>query len=198
MPYLTLDLDLTYGIQYLTFELDLGGWNNVYLAFETMVALARATNRTLVLPPADSIYLLRGRRTSLTDLVQFDHRLDVITMDEFLRREAPIAELRTSINQSVLNQSPGKPSRLSCAPPSTQARQAASEGGHPALWSYLRQHGVNPQWRPAVHCLLLGAPSPAEDEAFCHGRMAVRYNQHLRRAWLLHFPVYAKIGWLVD
>jgi GDP-fucose protein O-fucosyltransferase len=41
--------------QFITFEID-GGWNNVRMGFETVVAMAIATGRTLVLPPRQQIW----------------------------------------------------------------------------------------------------------------------------------------------
>lgn len=37
--------------KYLTFEADIGGWNNVRMSYETTILLAHAMGRTLVLPP---------------------------------------------------------------------------------------------------------------------------------------------------
>merc|ERR1719343_898072 len=44
--------------KYLTFEPDHGGWNNIRMSMETILVLAHAMGRTLVLPPAQRVYLL--------------------------------------------------------------------------------------------------------------------------------------------
>jgi hypothetical protein len=44
--------------KYLTFEYDLGGWNNVRMGVECIVVVAHAMGRTLVAPPAQNLYLL--------------------------------------------------------------------------------------------------------------------------------------------
>ena len=61
-------------IQYMTFEPDGGGWNNIRMAMETVVVLAHAMGRTLVLPPAQGMYLLR-KVSSLFMLYQYCNRL---------------------------------------------------------------------------------------------------------------------------
>ena len=38
-------------VKYMTFEPDGGGWNNIRMAMETVVVMAHATGRTLVMPP---------------------------------------------------------------------------------------------------------------------------------------------------
>ena len=35
-----------------------GGWNNIRMAMETIVAMAHAMGRTLVIPPSQNMYLL--------------------------------------------------------------------------------------------------------------------------------------------
>lgn len=44
--------------KYVTFEPDEGGFNNIRMALETVVTLSIAMGRTLVLPPAQAMYLL--------------------------------------------------------------------------------------------------------------------------------------------
>jgi len=75
--------------KYLTFEPDIGGFNNIRMSFENIIVMAAATGRVLVLPPSQYIYLLHNRNN-------FDHffplfseefqkRVKVITMKQFLK-----------------------------------------------------------------------------------------------------------------
>lgn len=90
-------------IQYLTFEPDAGGWNNIRMAMETVLAMAAATGRTLVLPPETEMYLLKtskGKHGKQRDTFSFNHffhmdeihrehvGLNIITMQDFLIKEA--------------------------------------------------------------------------------------------------------------
>jgi GDP-fucose protein O-fucosyltransferase len=86
---------------YLTFEPDGGGWNNIRMAMETIVALAIAMNRTLVLPPEQRMYLLgndRGKQKtdfSFRDFFPMNNlqELRVITMQEFLEQHAMLGKM---------------------------------------------------------------------------------------------------------
>jgi GDP-fucose protein O-fucosyltransferase len=91
---------------YMTFEPDGGGWNNIRMAMETVLALAVATGRTLVLPPEQRMYLLAKNRGEMkTDFSFMDFfpmkelatenaALHMITMEEFLQQEAMTGNLR--------------------------------------------------------------------------------------------------------
>jgi GDP-fucose protein O-fucosyltransferase len=90
-------------VQYLTFEPDEGGWNNIRMAMETVLAMAAAMGRTLVLPPEKEMYLLRtssgkhgAQKNTFSfhdffpmDAIHHEHiGLDIITMETFLQTEA--------------------------------------------------------------------------------------------------------------
>jgi len=135
--------------KYMTFEPDGGGWNNIRMAMETVVVMAHATGRTLVMPPQQRMYLL-GRGTkehkkhfgfadfyhleSLSD----EHRgLEIITMEEFLKREALTGNLRNSTT--------GMPQ----FPPGNRTKW---DGGNKdeitQLKEYLREVTLTPFWKP--------------------------------------------------
>jgi GDP-fucose protein O-fucosyltransferase len=93
--------------QYMTFEPDGGGWNNIRMAMETVVGLAIATGRTLVLPPHQRMYLLakgHGKQKtefSFQDFFPMDElrskdlpAIKMVTMQEFLEKEAMTGNMR--------------------------------------------------------------------------------------------------------
>jgi len=47
-----------------TYEVDYGGFNNVRMTLETLLVFAKATGRTIVLPPKSPIYLLKPKHNS--------------------------------------------------------------------------------------------------------------------------------------
>jgi len=51
--------------KYMTFEPDGGGWNNIRMAMETVIVMAHAMGRTLVLPPEKRMYLLGKHRGTI-------------------------------------------------------------------------------------------------------------------------------------
>ena len=100
--------------KYLTFEPDEGGWNNIRMSMETAVVLALAMGRTLVIPPTQPIYLLwnddksKNNRFTFKDFFHFDTimeehpALQVITMEQFLKREAMTGRLKDKTTGAVV------------------------------------------------------------------------------------------------
>jgi hypothetical protein len=96
--------------QYLTFEADEGGWNNIRMSMETAVTLAHAMGRTLVMPPEQGMYLLgdgqggQKRRFTFSDFFHFDSvatehvGVEVISMEEFLQKEVMTGTMKEKTN----------------------------------------------------------------------------------------------------
>ena len=126
--------------RYVTFEDDTGGWNNIRMAFEGFVAVAKLTKRTLVLPPSCRFYLLdygpiklfkkNDRKTFSNYGMFFDlddlraSGVDVITTREFLDREAASIRLPQKIE---------KDARLEPQP------KAVTNGHHTPYFYWLRE-----------------------------------------------------------
>ena len=91
---------------YMTFEPDGGGWNNIRMAMESVLGLAIAMGRTLVLPPDQRMYLLaKGRGKQKTDfsfadffpmhqMAQENKGLEIISMQQFLEEHAMQGKMR--------------------------------------------------------------------------------------------------------
>lgn len=133
--------------QYLTFEPDHGGWNNIRMAMETVLVMAHAMGRILVLPPEKKMYLLgkdAGKhKTEFTfndffhlDSIAVEHEgFNVITTEEFLEREGVTGNLKNIKTGEVLK------------PPGNTVDWNGRELA--PLERYLRTVGVLPQgWNP--------------------------------------------------
>ena len=86
--------------QYLTFEYDLSGWNNVRLAFETVLALAVAMGRTLVLPPSpvggpyEKVWVDLPKVLLDPEAIREKYKnIDIITLQEYLELEDSLPQL---------------------------------------------------------------------------------------------------------
>lgn len=137
--------------KYITFEPDAGGWNNIRMAYETILVLAHATGRTLVLPPEKKMYLLgKGGKEHKNDFsfhdffhldsISIEHEgFNIISMEEFLMRKGITGELKDTETGQVLK------------PPGNKTNWNGQK--LQSLFEYLRKIGKYPKgWNP-LECI---------------------------------------------
>ena len=134
--------------KYMTFEPDGGGWNNIRMAMETILGLAVATGRVLVLPPEQSMYLLKKDASKqkinfsfqdffpMHELAAEQKGLHIITTKEFLEREALTGHLRNKYTGEVE------------FPPFNNRTEWNGEDIKP-LKEWLRNVTLTPLWQPS-------------------------------------------------
>ena len=96
-------------LKYLTFEYDIGGWNNIRLALESVIIFAIITNRILVLPPQLHLYLLNAKASLLSDYITdsfFNNNcLKTITTEEFFNQLPDGIQLPEKVSLDLSNRS---------------------------------------------------------------------------------------------
>ena len=148
--------------KYLTFEPDGGGWNNIRMAMETVLVMAHAMGRTLVLPPEQKMYLL-GKQSrnkqkvhfSFNDFFQFDsidaEHMTIITMEEFLSR--------TAMKGLLVHKETGVPT----FPPDNRTDWNGLAIHEKQLYEYLRNVTHVRNWKPN-NCLVVIPATPENDK----------------------------------
>ena len=147
---------------------------------ETVVALAHATGRTLVMPPQQRMYLL-GKGTKehrkhfgfadfyhLESLSDEHKGLDIISMEEFLEREA--------ITGNLKNSTTGVPQY----PPRNRTKwDGGSKEEITELKEYLREVTLTPFWKPD-QCLAAfpSSSGPAEIEKLHNMREEIMKSEN--------------------
>ncbi|CAB9502629.1 GDP-fucose protein O-fucosyltransferase [Seminavis robusta] len=155
--------------QYLTFEPDDGGWNNIRMNMETVLALAFAMGRTLVLPPEKEFYLLSktkaehgGEQKKTFSFSHFFHMesihnehvgIDIITMTHYLESVA--------MKGGMVDRYHGGKVRF---PPNNRTNwDGATEKELKYLYAYLRETSHTVVWTPE-ECLAAFPKSHKKDD----------------------------------
>ena len=152
--------DVGFKKKYVTFEPDPGGWNNIRMQFETILVFALATGRIFVLPPDQPMYLLNKGKGSdnhhgFDDYFPFEEikkRLPVITMEEFMKREA--------VTGHFTNQSDPTSTTILYPPGNKTVFNGANRNDRNAMWEYLRTIAACPPWKPMKQYLII-PPAPS-------------------------------------
>lgn len=181
--------------KYVTFETDAGGWNNIRMSMEIVVVFALATGRTLVMPPDMPLYLLwkdtKKKHRNVGEFYPTDkwrERLDVITTEEFLRREGG-PEGRMPIDPAIKE-------RVMAATQVCEFRRKSDKSCF-YLYDHLRAVGLVPQFVPDDMCFIfdrnyiagktLTKEALQAIENFCYGRSKMYYDTKMKDATLIHF-----------
>lgn len=130
--------------KYVTFEPDVGGWNNIRMQMEIVLVFAYATGRILVLPPDQPMYLLNkgkghDKHHNFRDFFPFDRistRVPVISMEEFMALEGVTGHLRRS-NDSIVQLPPGNKTTF----------DGTDRIDRNLMWEYLRNVTACPPWK---------------------------------------------------
>ena len=141
--------------QYMTFEPDGGGFNNIRMSMETVLTIAVATGRTLVLPPSQHMYLLGQSTFSFADFFPLHQIADehdglrIISMQQFLEETKETFVLRDG---SKLN------------PPGGRTRwDGDSQAIKSTLNPWLREIANDPIWDPDKCIAAFPASTKQED-----------------------------------
>lgn len=180
--------------RYITFEYDQGGWNNIRMGLESLMVVAHATGRTLVIPPQQHLYLLSAKHADadnpqVHDEMGFEDFFDLnllrshkgfhmMEMEDFMAKEAVTGGLKGIL----------------------PARNSTKLWGS-ALWNYLSKVAdEKPSWMGRYLVLpaasndydmktALQDPATAERmKTFGGGRQPVYYDAKLQNAHHIHFP----------
>lgn len=191
--------------QYVTFEPDSGGWNNIRMSMEIIFVFAAATGRTLVLPPDQPLYLLTvdssKKHRGFGDFFALDNpafrdTLEVISTEEFLKREGgpdgqfpiPDDETRASLSNIQSHCERRAKSNIACGP----------------LWSFYENESKAyiPEINDRDSCVIFGPRSQEEADVSPHSekilefcrlqKKPVYYHKKMSSAQLIHFKTEQK------
>ena len=151
------------------------------MAMETVVALAHATGRTLVMPPEQRMYLLGkgdkehkkhfgfGDFYHLESLSDEHKGLDIISMEDFLEREAMTGNLK--------NRTTG----VAMYPPGNRTNWDGENNKEiSSLKEYLREVTLTPLWKPDK-CLAAFPSAPGPEIENLHKMRANIMAEHGRK-----------------
>lgn len=179
--------------KYVSFEPDVGGWNNIRMQMELVLVFAAATGRTLVLPPDQPMYLLnqgKGHQKAhnFADFFPFDliskTTVPVITMQEYMLTEG----ISSGFDQGMY------------PPDNITDFVGTDKYSRNLMWEYLRNVSSAPNWKSMTEFVVI-PPGPDVNTSLLHnaeeyrikrkmfaaGRTAYYYDKYWQSQRFLHF-----------
>ncbi len=186
--------------RFLTFEPDLGGWNNIRMSLEILVVFAATTGRTLVLPPKSPMNLLGHGQTyarSFADFFPLDHpelqrHVKIITMKEFIEQHGHRLLLSSVFTPEQLIEKV-RPAIETCN------HDSQTDSDCNRLYIHLRQHGYQPKIHAVKNCFIFdetyfkfattkSMTAPGTNiRKFCENRTALAYAPALTKIEWIHW-----------
>lgn len=172
--------------RYLVFDADIGGLNNIRIAFEYVVVLAAVTGRTLVLPPRSAWYLInfgpmpeaeKGGTTEFGDIYNIEalkRALPIINTEEFIESAAKHLDI-----PSEFTDDPGFTTKL--------------KQSHTAWREWLLENSEIPDWSPYDTLICFPDIETCRDGPHLAGdyldkRKPVEFSAWMNAAPVLYFP----------
>lgn len=196
--------------RYLTFEYDQGGWNNIRMGMESLLVVAHAMGRTLVVPPPQHLYLLGKVHKDTHDTQEHDemgfedffsidllrsHRgFHVLHMEDFLSKEAVTGGLHGALPPKNSSKIWGEPlwqylNKVADGKPEWMGRYLAFPATSAAYNTSSGVAAADSHAQPQQVDEHGFTPSQiARMHAFGGDRSPVFYEKALRDAHHLHFP----------
>lgn len=164
---------------FMTFEYDQGGWNNVRMGVECLVVMAHAMGRTLVVPPAQNLYLLGAPVEGKKKKLGFSDFFDLEAIGA--HRGLPVMSMETFLSK-------------------VGAKSTTMWGKE--LWKYLKSRAdVQPSWNGALVALPRSYDSAYSNisgrdktmlQRYAGGRRVAYLDEATREAKHMHVPATGK------
>jgi len=190
---------------YVTFEFDLGGWNNIRMSMEIIFIFAAVTNRTIVLPPDEELYYLNfkssghiGKSSGLRDYFALEDFKNgnsknippIISAEEFIEREChskgrfPLREENRILFNQIAKQCENRKKSLTfCG----------------KLFAHYMNYSYVPHWQMGSRgsCVIFDEDFYVKNtitssnkefvEEFCQERQIVYFNSTMNTSPIIHF-----------
>jgi len=185
---------------YITFDVDIGGFNNIRMQFEYVVIMAAITGRTLVLPPPSPWYLINfgpiQREGDVDGVCDYSEFFDLSALRQYIN------VISTAEFIQIENDRLDIPAEFSDFSPSLIESERAGEREDLRKdwqkWLSIKARVLpwNPLnnliYYPDINSVMQGINRP--DERFRDRRAAVWFDADMNDSQLLHFPSNVEAG----